>query len=151
MNLHLVEVRAAAAAPARSVWRLLADPYSYARWVGGTKRVRYADPSWPAPGSRLHHTFGPWLIRVHDHTTVLAARPPREIVLQALARPLGRIRVEIDVSDAATGRTDIVLRELAQGGLVARFPRIGHAVQLRRNRRSVARLVAAAQEDASAS
>ena len=79
---------------------MLADPDSYAYWVVGSKRIRDADASWPAPGSRFHHTVGVGPLTVDDHTESLAADRPRRLVLRANARPLGVAKVEIELEPA---------------------------------------------------
>ena len=48
------------AATPDEVWSVLADPWSYATWVVGTVKIRDADSTWPAVGSKLHHSFGVW-------------------------------------------------------------------------------------------
>ena len=149
-ELALVEAQATTSAAAEDVWQVLADPYSYARWVHGTARIRAADPSWPAPGSRLQHTFGPRPWRVRDMTTVLQAQPPRRLVLAAHARPLGTVTAEIVLSAEPDG-TRIVLRENLRTGLGALLPRAGRAVQCHRLRRSVRALAALSQHPSTAS
>jgi uncharacterized protein YndB with AHSA1/START domain len=142
-----VEVEATTTASIDDVWRVLADAHSYSRWVAGTAAIRCADPSWPAVGSRLHHRFGPRLLRVRDSSTVLECEAPRRLVLDASAFPLGRVRAEICLGPGAAG-TQVVLRETARAGLIARLPRLGHAVQTRRNRRSLRALVVRAEHAA---
>jgi uncharacterized protein YndB with AHSA1/START domain len=90
-------------APPETVWRVLADPQSYAYWVVGSKRVRDADPSWPAPGSRFHHTVGIGPFTVDDHTESLAYDPPRRLELCAKARPLGLAMVTIELEPQEGG------------------------------------------------
>ena len=41
------------------VYAVLEDAWRYADWVVGAQRVRDVDASWPEPGSRFHHRFGP--------------------------------------------------------------------------------------------
>jgi uncharacterized protein YndB with AHSA1/START domain len=101
-------------APPESVWRVLADPDSYAHWVVGSKRIRDADASWPSPGSRFHHTVGVGPLTVDDHTESLAADPPRRLVLRANARPLGVAKVEIEL-EAQPGGTCVTLTENPAG------------------------------------
>lgn len=101
------------AAP-EAVWRVLAEPRTYGHWVVGSKRVRDADPSWPAPGSRFHHTVGFGPFTLDDHTESLAAEPPRRLVLRAHARPLGLAKVEIEL-EPAPGGTRVTLRENPTG------------------------------------
>jgi uncharacterized protein YndB with AHSA1/START domain len=96
-------------APLEIVWSVLADPFAYPDWVVGAQRARAADPSWPAPGSRLHHRVGIGPLSIRDRTTVLESDPPRRIVLDAAARPLGRARVEISLHPEDGGtRVEIV-------------------------------------------
>jgi uncharacterized protein YndB with AHSA1/START domain len=127
------------------VWHCLADPHSYARWVSGTAEVRAADPRWPAGGTRLHHRFGPWPLRFRDHSTVLACEPPQRLVLAASARPFGVVHVEVLVRAEGSGAR-ITLSERMIGGLGARWPRLGRAVQVPRNRRSLRLLVGLAEQ-----
>lgn len=91
-------------APPETVWRVLADPRSYAHWVVGSKRVRAADPAWPAPGSRFHHTVGFGPFTIDDHTESVASDPPHRLELRANARPLGvaDVVLELEPSDAGT-------------------------------------------------
>ena len=91
-------------APPQAVWDVLADPDSYAHWVVGSKRVRDADPSWPAPGSRFHHTVGFGPFTVDDHTESVAYDPPRRLELRAKARPLGlaKVTLELEPQDGGT-------------------------------------------------
>lgn len=135
-------------APVRAVWALLADPYVYRRWVAGTGAVRDADSNWPAVGARLEHRFGPRLLRISDHTTVLESDPPRRLVLAARARPYGSVRAELVLAAQGAG-TEVLLRESLVSGLGTRFPRIGRVVQLARNRRSLARLAQLAETSVS--
>lgn len=135
-----VEVHAHAPVAPDEVWRVLADPWSWSAWVGGARRIRDADPTWPQPGSRLFHRWGPRPLAVRDHTTVLAADPPRRLVVTARARPWGAVRAELRLAAAGAG-TELTLREDAASGIVTWFPRLGHAVQQRRNQRSIDNLV----------
>ena len=48
-------------------------PARYGDWVVGSKRIRAADASWPAPGSRFHHTVGVGPLSLDDHTESLEA------------------------------------------------------------------------------
>jgi uncharacterized protein YndB with AHSA1/START domain len=91
-------------APPEAIWRVLADPESYAHWVVGSRRIRDADPNWPAPGSRFHHTVGFGPFTVDDHTESLAYDPPRRLELRAKARPLGlaNVTLELERRDGGT-------------------------------------------------
>jgi hypothetical protein len=127
------------------MWALLADPYCFADWVAGTSAVECADPAWPAQGSRLHHRFGPWPFQVRDETTVLASEPSRHLVLQALARPIAEVWVEVWVRPSGGGGSVVTLREDMLGGWAARLCPISEPIQRWRNRRSLGRLLALAE------
>ena len=83
--------------PPEAVWDVLADPGSYAYWVVGSKVIRDADPEWPAPGSRFHHTIGVGPLTLDDHTEALEADPPRRFKLRAKGRPLGTASVTMEM------------------------------------------------------
>jgi uncharacterized protein YndB with AHSA1/START domain len=81
-----------------AVWDALADPGSYAFWVVGSKAIRDADATWPAPGSRFHHTIGLGPFTVNDHTRSLESDPPRRLRIRAKGRPLGTARVTLELT-----------------------------------------------------
>jgi uncharacterized protein YndB with AHSA1/START domain len=83
--------------PPEAVWDALADPGGYGYWVAGSKVVRDADPQWPAPGARFHHTIGVGPVAVSDHTEALEARPPELLRLRAKGRPLGTATVTLEL------------------------------------------------------
>ncbi|MEA2149038.1 MAG: hypothetical protein QOD69_868 [Solirubrobacteraceae bacterium] len=89
-------------APA-AVWDALADPGGYADWVVGSRRIRDADPTWPAPGSRFHHTVGLGPLTVDDHTESLEAEAPRRLRMRARARPLGSADVTMELTPEVGG------------------------------------------------
>jgi uncharacterized protein YndB with AHSA1/START domain len=84
--------------PPEAVWEALADPGGYGYWVVGSKEIRDADPHWPAPGSRFHHTVGVGPLTVRDHTVALEAHRPSFLRLRAKARPLGTARVTLTMT-----------------------------------------------------
>jgi uncharacterized protein YndB with AHSA1/START domain len=90
--------------PPEAVWAVLADPEGYGYWVVGSKVVRDAEPGWPAPGSRFHHTIGVTGLTLSDHTESLAAEPPRLLKLRAKGRPLGTatVTLELEPRDGGT-------------------------------------------------
>jgi len=79
--------------PPEAVWGVLADPESYAYWVVGSKVIRDAEPEWPVPGSKFHHTVGAGPLKVSDHTEAVEAEPPRLLKIRAKGRPLGTATV----------------------------------------------------------
>lgn len=85
-------------APADRVFGVLANPWSYARWVVGSDKVRGADPDWPAPGSQFEHSVGVWPLKSHDKTYVEECRPSRHLRLRVKARPFVTGRVWLDLT-----------------------------------------------------
>lgn len=79
------------------VFAVLEDGWLFPSWVVGASRMRDVASEWPAPGSRLHHSFGVWPVLIDDVTEVLAYEPPRRMVLKAKGWPIGEARVTIHV------------------------------------------------------
>jgi uncharacterized protein YndB with AHSA1/START domain len=84
--------------PPEAVWEALADSRAYGYWVVGSKVIRDADPHWPEPGSKIHHTVGVGPLELSDHTEVLEAERPRRLQLRAKGRPLGSARVTLELT-----------------------------------------------------
>jgi uncharacterized protein YndB with AHSA1/START domain len=99
-------------APPETVFAVLADPASYARWVVGTQAVRDADPRFPAPGTRFHHRVGVPPLTVEDDSEVVASDPPRRLELLTKARPVGIGRVELVLEPDGAG-TRVTMTETA--------------------------------------
>lgn len=135
-----VEVSATAAVPVEAVWSYLCDPYSFARWVSGTARVRRADAAWPAVGTSLYHRWGPWPVQVRDCTTIAAVDAPHMMSMVARARPIAVVHVDLVLQEVADG-VRVVLRESIVSGLSLRCRWLTGRIQLWRNRRSVVRLL----------
>ena len=126
--------------PPEAVWDALSDPYGYGYWVVGSKTIRDADPGWPEPGSRFHHTiaFGP--LRLSDHTEALEARPPELLRLRARGRPLGTATVTL-VLRRHGGGTVVRLTENPDGLMrPAALNPVTHALTKVRNAESLMRL-----------
>ncbi len=98
-------------APPSRVFDILSDPDSYGEWVVGSKRVRDADPDFPAPGSRFHHTVGFGPITVSDHTVVEELKRPQRIKLRAKARPLGTAHVTPELKRKGRSKTEVTMTE----------------------------------------
>ena len=79
--------------PPEAVWDVLADPGDYGYWVVGSKVIRDAEPDWPAPGSKFHHTVGVGPVKVSDHTVSVEAERPHLLKIRAKGRPLGTATV----------------------------------------------------------
>ena len=100
------------AASPEEVFAVLANPENYGDWVVGSDTIRDADPAWPKVGSRFHHRVGIGLLKVSDHTEVLAVDPPHRLVMHARARPLGTAKVTMLLA-GRDGRTDVTMIEVA--------------------------------------
>jgi len=135
-----------AEAPASAVWAALSDGWLYATWVVGASRVREVDPSWPAVGSRLHHSFGVWPVVVNDETVVMESVPDRRLVLEAKGWPLGEARVELRIDEAGDEACDVSLVEDAVKGPGLLVPRVARQPLIAiRNREALRRLTLIAQ------
>lgn len=126
--------------PPQAVWDALADPDSYGFWVVGSKAIRDADPAWPAPGSRFHHTIGVGPFTVRDHTQSLEAQAPHLLTLRAKARPLGTARVTMEMTPMDAG-TLVRMTETPDGptAVLALNPLV-HLFTKARNTESLMRL-----------
>ena len=123
--------------PPEAVWEVLADPRFLANWVVGASRTRRLEGRWPAVEATVAHSQ---MMVIHDTTTVIACEPPRRLVLEARARPLAVVKVEVTLEPVAGG-TEIVIVEHVIGGLAAARPAPLNEVLIRvRNHESVRRL-----------
>ena len=86
-----------------AVFDVLADGWVFPTWVVGASRMRAVDDTWPALGSKLHHSFGVWPAMINDETTVLEYDPPRRMVVQPAGWPVGEARVTLEVKPRARG------------------------------------------------
>ena len=84
--------------PPEAVWDVLADPRSYGYWVVGSKVIRDAEPEWPAPGSKFHHTIGFGPFKVSDHTESMESEPPHRLKIRAKGRPFGTASVTLEMT-----------------------------------------------------
>lgn len=80
-----------------AVWSVLADGYSYAEWVVGTREVHRVDPDWPQAGSSLRFTAGLGRLSVTDNTTSRICVPGSRLELEARAVPYGSVRISIEI------------------------------------------------------
>ena len=128
------------AAPPEAVFSLLSDPAAYGDWVVGSRRIRNADPDFPAVGARFHHQVGVPPLVLNDHTEVLANEAPTRLVLRAKTRPFATARVELRLTPEDAG-TSVVLLEGA-GDLPSRLVlnRLTDPLVHARNTRSLQRL-----------
>ena len=103
-------------APLDAVFAVASDPWRFADWVVGAKRIRAVDDTWPEPGSRFHHRFGVGPLTLDDSTVLEEIDPPHRLVLRARARPAGVARVTLELAAAEGGGTDVVMDEVAVSG-----------------------------------
>ena len=100
--------------PPEAVWEVLADPGEYGYWVVGSKVIRDADPDWPEPGSKFHHTVGFGPFKVSDHTKSIEAEQPRRLKIRAKGRPFGTATVTVEMTPK-DGGTVVRLTENPDG------------------------------------
>ena len=91
------------ACTAEQVFAVLENGWLYPTWVVGASRMRDVDASWPAVGSRVHHSVGVWPAVLDDTTSVLEWQEPRHAMLKARGWPIGEAYVSIDIQDTASG------------------------------------------------
>ena len=111
------------------VWSVLADGWLYPLFVVGAARMREVDDTWPAVGSRLHHSVGSWPVLVDDTTEVLEVEEGRRLLLLARAWPAGQAHVEITLTPDAGG-TEVTMVENATSGPAALVPKAVQDPQL---------------------
>ncbi|MEI2786351.1 MAG: SDR family NAD(P)-dependent oxidoreductase [Candidatus Nanopelagicales bacterium] len=133
-------------APAKAVWQVLTDGWTYATWVVGASRVRDVDATWPATGSRIHHAFGPWPAVIQDYTRVERSEPERELVLKARGWPVGEARVVINLTPTGAKSCRLSIQEDAIAGPGTAMPRtLRQAVIGPRNKETLYRLALIAE------
>jgi uncharacterized protein YndB with AHSA1/START domain len=133
-------------APPERVFAVLADWRSYGDWVVGSRKIRGADPGFPAAGTRFHHQVGVGPLNLNDHTSVLEVDQPRKLTLRAKARPLGTAVVDIELRREAGG-TRVYMREDPGDTLSAFvFNPVTHLLVRGRNVESLKRLKRLAEE-----
>jgi uncharacterized protein YndB with AHSA1/START domain len=132
------------------VFAVLNDGWTYPLWVVGASRMRDVDSGWPAPGTKLHHSFGVWPALIDDSTEVLELEPGKRLVLEARGWPVGKARVEITVEANGDGSSLVRIAEDATGGPVRLVPEpVRQATIDFRNRETLRRLAYVAEGRAS--
>jgi uncharacterized protein YndB with AHSA1/START domain len=129
-------------APPERVFAVLADAPAYCEWVVGSKHIRDADATFPAPGSRFHHAIGVGPLVLHDHTEVLESDAPRHLRLRAQARPLGSATVTLDLAPERDGTRVTMVEDPSGFTAPLRFLPIVHVFTRLRNAESLRRLKA---------
>lgn len=127
------------------IWDVLSDGWLFPLWVVGASRIRGVDPTWPAPGARLHHSVGVWPVLLDDHTEALACEPMERLELQARAWPLGEAHVVLRLRPA-DGGAEIEIEEDLTDGPGSLLPRPLRRVALQwRNKETLRRLAMLAE------
>ncbi len=117
------------AATPEQVWSVLSDGWLYPLFVVGASRMREVDDTWPAVGSRLHHSVGAWPLLINDTTEVLEVEEERRILLLARGWPAGQAHVEILLRPTGSS-TEVTMVEQATAGPGALIPKPIRDVQL---------------------
>lgn len=131
-----------APATPEEIFAVLADGWLYSSWVVGASHIRNVDPDWPAEGSRIHHAVGLWPVPIKDTTSVVAVEPNVRLELDARAWPVGRARVQIELTPLPGDRTRIRMTEMVAGGPAKLVPQAAVDPMLRaRNRESLRRVI----------
>ncbi len=133
-------------APVEAVWAVFADGWSYATWVVGASRVRAVDAAWPAEGSRIHHSFGPWPLTIQDYTRAERSDEPTDLVLTARGWPIGEARVQLHVQPLSADECEVQISEDAVSGPGRLVPApLRHLILIPRNRETLYRLALLAE------
>lgn len=97
------------------VWEVLSDGWLYPLFVVGASRMRDVDDTWPAVGSRLHHSVGTWPLLIDDTTEVLEVDEGSRLLLKARGWPAGEAHVEISLRPDGAA-TLVTMKEDATAG-----------------------------------
>lgn len=103
------------AATPEQVWSVLADGWLYPLFVVGASRMREVDDSWPAAGSRLHHSVGSWPALLDDTTEVLEVDEGSRILLLARAWPAGQAHVDISLRPDGSSTIVTIVEDATSG------------------------------------
>ncbi|MEO6944512.1 MAG: SRPBCC family protein [Lacisediminihabitans sp.] len=132
------------------VFEVLADGWLYPSWVVGASRIRGVDGNWPAPGSRIFHSFGIWPALINDTTSVLEWDSPRHARLKARAWPTGEAEVIIDVRPRGTGCNVRLIEDATSGPALLVPTGVRNLALHYRNHESLHRLAYLAERGATA-
>jgi uncharacterized protein YndB with AHSA1/START domain len=121
------------------VWEVLADGYSYPRWVVGTRAVESVDPSWPAVGANLHYRAGVGRLQIGDVTTVRISEPPHHLEMEAHMR-LVTVRISVEVRSWAEQSLVIVDEHPLRGSTLVFENPLSEGLLTIRNRLMLTRL-----------
>jgi uncharacterized protein YndB with AHSA1/START domain len=128
-----------------AVFGVLADPRSFARWVVGSRKIRGADPDWPAAGTSFDHTVGLGPLKLADTTSVKRSEYPRLLELLVRARPFTRAVVRIELRPVVGGTVVAMDEHPADGRSRIVFNPLTQPLVRLRNAESLRRLKALAE------
>ncbi len=144
-----VSVERQVRATPEQVWEVLADGWLYASWVVGASRTRDVDVTWPAEGSKIHHSFGIWPAVIDDTSEVQRAEIGRELKLRARGNPVGEAEVIVSLTAQPDGTTLVTIEEDAVAGPGTLVPRALRQMLIApRNREALCRLAILAERGA---
>lgn len=103
------------------VWAVLADGWLYPLWVVGASRMREVEDSWPAVGTRIHHSVGVWPLLIDDYTEVLTSEKDQLLELRARAWPTGEALVRIRLTPTGD-ETEVTIEEDVSTGPATLVP-----------------------------
>ncbi|MFK0247164.1 SRPBCC family protein [Amycolatopsis azurea] len=137
----MTEVSRVVDVPPEAVFTVLADGWLYSGWVVGSSHIRDVDENWPAAGSRIHHSVGPWPLHIQDVTVVKAVEPGSFLSLEARGWPLGAAEVGISLAPHGAGKTRVTMSERVVRGPGKVLPDAVQALLAKpRNEEALARL-----------
>lgn len=126
--------------PPATVFGVLSDPVNYPKWVVGARKIRGADPQFPAVGSRFHHQVGVAPLVLNDHTEVIANEAPNRLVMRAKTRPFGTARVDLKLLTEGSGTRVQMTESAADAPSRVLLNRVSDPLIHARNVRSLGRL-----------
>lgn len=145
----MAEVSEDVEAPIERVWAVLADGWSYAAWVVGASHIRAVDTGWPKPGTRIHHSIGPWPLVIQDTTEVVRCEERGLLELDARLWPAGAARITFTLRALSESVTELRMAEVVERGPSAFLPVFAQDLLLTpRNRETLRRLSALARRQA---
>jgi carbon monoxide dehydrogenase subunit G len=114
--------RSVSATP-EQVWEVLADGWLYPLFVVGASRMRDVDESWPAVGSKLHHSVGTWPLLIDDTTEVVEVEEGKRVLLLARGWPAGQAHVDISLQPDGDATVVTIVEDATAGpGLLVPKP-----------------------------
>jgi hypothetical protein len=137
----MIEVSQTVSVGPERVFEVLEDGWLFPLWVVGAAHMRKVDPGWPAVGTRIHHSVGPWPLQIRDTTEVMDVDPGRMLELDACAWPTGAARVRITLAATGVDGTLITMGEVLDRGPAREIPMPLQALLMKpRNIESLRRL-----------